>query len=527
MRGIRFSIVSEDDNMSPFGPVLSFRGIQNQKYCVSALLVQDLNAPAPTTQVAQAHNPTIKRIARIPLIKPRMAVWRLDMQIQQSKTQLKIDYDLGDVSGSFHVPPLDQAPRIAYTSCNGVSDVKYLNSLADRYAERWSHLAQTHKQAEYHLLVMGGDQIYSDELLQTQGPLNEWYKQFSWNRDDTLWTEEMEVQADEFFASVYPRYWARPQILKMLSCVPTLMMWDDHDIIDGWGSYPQALHESPVHQGLFRIASYYFRLYQLQVDETESRPGAITRQGHTFAFEGLGGLAIVVPDLRSERAPDIKGRNGQLKQPTQIMSQKSISQMFTWIKSLTVSKPSHLLFISSVPVSFVNLALLEALIGWIPGEIGPEDDFRDHWRHQPHKNERKQLINGLLDFAKLAKCKVTIVSGDVHVAAASVIRSANPRHIDNGAEVIHQLISTGIVHPPLPVLTIRSLETITATREKIDTDLTAEMQAIGYDGNCLIASRNWLSIEPDKSSDGRNRLWVKWHVEGHAHPITRLIEPAG
>jgi hypothetical protein len=511
--------------MGSFGPVLSFRGIDNQKYCVSALLVQELGEPQPAYQVPPEHESSLLLIAQIPFKNPSMAVWRLDMKIQQEATDLKINYSLGGESGTFYVPSQDQAPSIAYASCNGVSDVKYLRSLGKLYGERWVNLAQAHKQAKYNLLIMGGDQIYSDELLQTRGPLNDWYKMFSWNRDEEEWTEDMEVQADEFFANVYRRYWSRPELLEMLKSVPTLMMWDDHDIIDGWGSYPQALHESPVHQGLFQIATRYFRIYQLQIREDETRPGTITRQGYSFAFSGLGNLAIVVPDLRYERSPDIKGKNRKLKQPTQIMSQQSINDMFRWIKNLPSGRHSHLLFVSSVPVSFVSLALLESLVGWIPGEIGPEDDFRDHWRHQPHKNERKQLINGLLDFAKDKTCKVTIVSGDVHVAAASVIRSTNPKHGDHGAEVIHQLISTGIVHPPMHPLAISSLEAITSKREQIDTDLTADMQPIGYDGKCLIASRNWLSIEPDEKEDKRSRLWVKWYVEGHEHPITRLIEP--
>lgn len=85
--------------MSPFGPVLSFRGIQNQKYCVSAILVQDLNALAPVPNVAQAHRPTVTQIAKVPVSHPKMAVWRLDMQIEQTKTQLKIDYEWAGISG--------------------------------------------------------------------------------------------------------------------------------------------------------------------------------------------------------------------------------------------------------------------------------------------------------------------------------------------------------------------------------------------------------------------------------------------
>ncbi|BCG24324.1 metallophosphatase [Pseudomonas tohonis] len=506
----------------PFGPILSFRGINDRKYLVSALLLRALGNEEPKYACGKC-KASSSLIAQVPLSSPTMDVWRLDIEVLQEEVELCVEYIFDGISGCFYVPPSGQAPRIAYASCSGVSDAKYV-SLGAQYAERWSNLAESHNRSKYHLLILGGDQIYSDEMLKTKGtPLNDWYEKFSWSRDDEKWTADMEAQADNFFARVYPRYWSRPEILQVLRLVPTLMMWDDHDIMDGWGSYPQKLHESPVHQSLFSIAERYFRIYQQQIGPKEKRPGAITEAGYSFAFSDLGNLAIVVPDLRSERAPDIKAGN-KIK-PTQVMSQESIKQMFDWIRSLTTKRHAHLLFVSSVPVSFVSLALLENLVGWIPGEIGPEDDFRDHWRHAPHKDERKQIINGLLDFSTESSCKATIVSGDVHVAAASIIRSTNPKHGNRGAEVIYQLISTGIVHPPLDPFAISCLEAITSNSEKIDAGLVAEMLPIAHSGKCLIASRNWLSIEPDDKEDLRARLWVSWHVEGYPHPIKKLIDP--
>lgn len=510
---------------SSFGPILSFRGIKDGKYEVSALWAQGLKEPEPKYQVPADVGATLLELDKIPINKPSQMVWRLDMQVQQTSTEQVIEYMIGGQTATFNVPQNEQAPRIAYVSCSGVSDYKHLDHLGPRYAERWSNMSQTHKKNKYHLLIMGGDQIYSDPLLKGRGHISEWHRKFSWNRDDTSWTLDMETEADNFFASVYQEHWAKPEILEILKSIPTIMMWDDHDIIDGWGSYPQELHECAVHRELFRIATNYFRIFQQQLKAGERHPGAITKDGFTFGFQNLGNMAILVPDLRSERSPDIKNDKGKIIESTQVLSQNSIKSIFKWIDKIPPGSHTHLLFISSIPVAFVNLALLEALVGWIPGEIGPEDDFRDHWRHQPHRRERTQLIVGLLDFAEKMACKVTIVSGDVHVAAASIIRSSNTKHGDRGAEIIYQLISTGVVHPPLPPIAIKGLEAITKNLEKIDTELTAEMQPIGFDGNCLIAKRNWLSIEPDEWNDQRNRLWVKWFVEGHDHPITRLIEP--
>lgn len=40
------------------------------------------------------------------------------------------------------------------------------------------------------------------------------------------------------------------------------MIWDDHDIFDGWGSYPPHLQNCPVFQGVFFIARKFFCLFQ-------------------------------------------------------------------------------------------------------------------------------------------------------------------------------------------------------------------------------------------------------------------------
>lgn len=40
------------------------------------------------------------------------------------------------------------------------------------------------------------------------------------------------------------------------------MTWDDHDIFDGWGSYPDDLQNCPVFQGCFQAARRFYLLFQ-------------------------------------------------------------------------------------------------------------------------------------------------------------------------------------------------------------------------------------------------------------------------
>ena len=40
------------------------------------------------------------------------------------------------------------------------------------------------------------------------------------------------------------------------------MTWDDHDIFDGWGSYPDTIQNCPVFQGCFQAAKRFYLLFQ-------------------------------------------------------------------------------------------------------------------------------------------------------------------------------------------------------------------------------------------------------------------------
>ncbi len=54
---------------------------------------------------------------------------------------------------------------------------------------------------------------------------------------------------------MYAENWGRhPELKKALTSIPSLMMWDVHDIFDGAGSYPPLLHDSPMMMGLFLAA---------------------------------------------------------------------------------------------------------------------------------------------------------------------------------------------------------------------------------------------------------------------------------
>jgi hypothetical protein len=176
---------------------------------------------------------------------------------------------------------------------------------------------------------------------------------------------------------------------------------------------------------------------------------------------------------------------------------------------------------SSIPIAYLNLGAIERLLGVLPGQQELEDDLRDHWSSPAHVQERKRLVHRLFSHAKDKNCRITILSGDVHVGALSVLESARDASVKRGESVINQLISTGIVHPPPPGLVRYVLETNASSVEVVDQGITAAMQPLAGRNHYLIGARNWLAIEPDDQS----RLWCNWHVEDTETPLTKVIHP--
>lgn len=510
------------------GPILQFRGIQQGNYSVSALVVTpndsapSVNAPAPL----RAKPPLA--IADVPLLAPQYRVWRVLLAVPQSAVDAHYRFTIDGVEASFTVPAAGRSPRLAYASCNGFSDPKYMEKV-DVNNERWNDMDSAHRANPYHLLLMGGDQVYSDELRSTVPSLKAWFQKSFAERAKAAFSKDMRLALDRFFTRLYLERWAQPQVARMFASIPTIMMWDDHDIIDGWGSYPETLHSSPVFQGLFACARHYFRIFQQQLIQThpdltpsqDAHPCAIANtHGYHLGFTGLGSLALLVPDLRSERAPDL---SRPAAQASQIVSAASWNGIYAWLDGVAAHK--HLLVISSIPVGYLDLQAAEKALDLIPGQQELEDDLRDHWRSPPHRGERKRLIMRLLDFAAARRCKVSIVSGDVHVAGACVIESQLAQHRAGGAGLIYQLISSGIVHPSPPGIAVYFLESLGGSPEPIDYKISGSMLPIADRGRYLITRRNWLAIEPD--NDARQRLWVNWHLEGSAHPLTQVIDPVG
>jgi hypothetical protein len=510
--------------MIKLGPILKFLGCQDDTWGVSALVVTAVGDTTPILEVSGQPKPLAVKLRELP--HSNSCVWRFDFAIAQTAVAQRVQYSLDGAVHFFEVPPKSGRPAMAYVSCNGFSDPKLMKQVDEQNA-LWARMGRLHEAQDkirgrqfgpWSLLLMGGDQVYSDMIWHAIPELSAWCDLPWKQREVQPFTDGMRARVEDFFENLYLTRWAQPEVAAIMASIPTVMMWDDHDIMDGWGSYPWEQHSCPVYQGLFAIARDYFKLFQLQA--TNALPPATLPAQTAFnkAFR-MGSMGLLALDMRSERQPHKPaGPQDADHTPDQVMSEQSWNAVYKWLDAQNAM--SHLLVMSSIPVVHPSFGLLEKMLGFLPGQQELEDDLRDHWTSSPHLQERLRLVHRLLRLSAEKNCRVTLLSGDVHVAAVGAVES-DRNDVHPNARVVNQLTSSGIVHPAPPAMARFFLEQACTNVETVDRGITARMYEFPATSRRLIGARNFLTLEPD----AQDRLWANWWVEGEADPTTKVIHP--
>ncbi|MEQ8814416.1 MAG: alkaline phosphatase D family protein [Thalassobaculum sp.] len=398
------------------GPILFARGCDRRAFQLAALLVTGDREAAPVLIPDGADPvPPVRLDGRFGRI-----VWRYDFALP---ARADATYRLGpqvfpvaaDLSGDL---------RIAFVSCNGQENGDLRRPVDERNA-MWERLARENASRPFGLLLQGGDQLYADEVLDADPGLRRWWNAPVRDKDRHPYTVAMRETAERFYFERYLALFEQPGIAALCARVPSLMMWDDHDIVDGWGSHPSRTLDSPVGRGLFAAARAAFALFQLarSPDEADAMGGTL---GYGAAFPGF---TVVAPDLRSERRPD------------RVMGPAGWAALEGWLA--TASDGERLLLMSTVPLLGPRLSWVEWLIGALPGIAKYKDDLRDQWQSRSHRAEWRRLLRTLEREAVERGRGVTALSGEIHLATRGEMAFGD-------GSVLHQLVASGIAHPAPP-----------------------------------------------------------------------------
>ena len=287
--------------------------------------------------------------------------WRFNIEIELRDKQQRIAYRInrGPATG-FWVPARDQSMNIMFHSCNGFSMSVNPDDLSGP-DPMWRDVLNTHQTQPFHVMLGGGDQIYNDCLIGQSALFNEWLEiRNPLHKRKALFTPHMQDQLESLYLERYCTWFSQGLFGLANSQIPMVNMWDDHDISDGYGSYPHMEQNCPAFSGLGAVAFKYYMLFQQQSLPTEMeedepswllghKPGPYIRELSRSLYMSLGSkVALLAVDARTERTE------------TEVVSEDTwkimMDRCYDEIKS---GATEHLLVLLGVPIAYPRLVWLE------------------------------------------------------------------------------------------------------------------------------------------------------------------------
>ncbi len=275
----------------------------------------------------------------------------------------------------------------------------------------WRFLREEMLRHNCSFLIQAGDQVYSD------------YKGFN------AWEWSLGEKSPEkrlwYYRQVYLKSWSYQEINEVFRRFPQYMIWDDHEITNGWGSNME--HSDKEHQSIFEIARQAYIEFQHCHNPDPLRSGELY-----FTFN-YGPVAFLFMDLRGHRLISLYD-NKTPSDTFPLAGKEQWDDIEAWLKSSIVQQSKLLFVITSVPVCHLSRKL---------GSFGIfKNDVRDQWSTPHNKKEKRILLNLLYDWSGDTRKPVFILGGDVHVGTvAQMIEKES-------GKTIHQITSSPITNAP-------------------------------------------------------------------------------
>ncbi len=250
------------------------------------------------------------------------------------------------------------------------------------------------------------------------------------------------------------------------------MMWDDHEIFDGAGSYPRLLHDSPMMCGLFNLAQKMRLLFQHHTTVEKAREhylfGCQGCDHHLFGCQGYNFLTCCGPNLA------ILGCDGRTERDDKrVQCSKTWDMIFETLEQRIINIP-HLIVVFPTPFTYVRytcggwllkrfkncpifrrLPLFKRLYTKEFGLTEHYDDHLDTWTHSKHIAERNRQLERFQEIARIKTIRITFFSGDIHYCGIGRFKTGGRTGIPEiyDSKLMYQIISSPIANvPPSPVL---------------------------------------------------------------------------
>jgi hypothetical protein len=240
--------------------------------------------------------------------------WKFNIEVELGEQQQRVAYRLnqGPALG-FWVPAKGQPMNIMFHSGNGFSPGVDSSKLCGP-DPLWRDVLNEHQTRPFHVMIGGGDQIFNDKVTAESLHFQEWLKiKDPSEKYGTTLNAELKAELETSYLENYSRWFSQGLFSLANSQIPMVNIWNDHEILEGFGSYPDEFMSSAVISGLGNIAFKYYLLFQhhsvpeeTEVDEPSwlfgAEPGPYINQCSRHLFMSLGdGITFLGLDCRTER----------------------------------------------------------------------------------------------------------------------------------------------------------------------------------------------------------------------------------
>ncbi len=445
--------------------------------------------------------------------------WRCEFKIPIPTTARYYKYNIIDNANdvlinainesnwTFYVPSKEEKIKIAYSSCNGFSS-KDLRMKADYpFVMRKTLIGEHYPESPFSLAIMGGDQVYADQIWDNSlaPSVKGWSISDKKDRLEWIPPNKTKSEVEKFYENLYIEKWNQKEMAQILATIPTIMMWDDHDIFDGWGSYDKDIQNCDMYKTIFAAAKKYFELFQIRTEKNSTLLNKSDKKNHYSFVVEFRDYKILGLDNRSERTRK------------EIMSESNWKDVKTFLKN---GQSSTTLVLTAVPLLYRDIKAAEEAISITPWQEEVTDDLIDHWQSKYHNGERLKLIYNLFDFKnKSEKNTLILLSGDVHVGYAGIF--FDKRDPDRKS-MMHQIVSSAMVHPPPTFIQWQGIMLFSNDDKKDfeDNQFSSEFTKLYNTNDLFLRTRNFATLQ--KGTD--SKIWVNWFCENFEIPALSISD---
>lgn len=219
----------------------------------------------------------------------------------------------------------------------------------------WKDVLLKHQECGgFHAQLGLGGQIYADRLWKDIPALKQWTQMSGKeNRRTAPWTPKLDEDVTHAYFHYYTSHFDQTAVREAFAQIPHVCCLDDHDIFDGWGSYPEYMQSSNMFKNLGRIGIEMYLLFQhhttheiLRAVSNDIDLFTITGQGwHFVKFLGPS-VVLIGPDTRAERTH------------AQVLAGPTYQGLFPKVATLPPSV-QHCIWLIPVPIVYPRLDAVE------------------------------------------------------------------------------------------------------------------------------------------------------------------------